>query len=177
MCNIYPSLQPYRMVVSAVGLFIWLYAFWFFGQPFPLTVSGQRCFIFHGSLIESSVWAALNILQRTHSPCNKSSWRYGRYHDGNLIRLWCCQLPLLLLKLFPSRSHRRWYTFYSEEVVEHSKCDRIEEKTYRNGFYFNRFLVFWQSSNWQRSISLSASFLASSSFCDIDSSLKFWSEE
>ena len=182
MCNIYPSLQPYRMVVSAVGLFIWLYAFWFFGQPFPLTVSGQRYsiiitwgrFLYKNKVFVSN---SLNIFYRTYSPCYQSSWRYGRHHDGNFIWLWCCQLSLLLLELFPSRSYRRWYSLYTEKAAEHSKCNCIEEKANRNGFYFIRFLVFWQSSNWHRSISLFASFVASSSFCDIVSSAKFFPKE
>merc|ERR1712141_123457 len=40
LCNINAQLYRYRFIISFIGLTIWLWVFWSFGQPFPINVSG-----------------------------------------------------------------------------------------------------------------------------------------
>ena len=85
MCNIYPTLYPYRLVVSAVGLFIWLYAFWFFGQPFPITVSGLIApVISRVGVMGVTMMAILSGYGAVNSPYSYSSYFLREVTDDDI---------------------------------------------------------------------------------------------
>ena len=75
LCNINAQLYRYRFIISFIGLTVWLWVFWSFGQPFPINVSGWiEPVIGRVGVLGVTMMALLSGFDAVNSPYTYSSY-------------------------------------------------------------------------------------------------------
>jgi len=85
ICNINSNLFKYRGVVSFVGLSAWLWLFWSFGQPFPISVTGWiEPVISRVGILGVTMMAILSGFGAVNSPYTYSSYFLREVSDHDI---------------------------------------------------------------------------------------------